>query len=210
VESNLGKRDITSIPFSKKGCDVVDFINKSSARTEVTLRSLVEELSRESGYGRNEIIKQLKIAEDQKKIRLVEARPFKTLGAYAFSPYSSWFLLAIIATILSLGLLLVTSGVVLYLRYIFGSALVLFLPGYSLTEALYAKRKDLDDLTKVALSFGLSLAVIPLMGLILNYNPLGLQLVPLAGSLCAFTLILLTIALFRKYSYYKLSKLAEL
>ena len=40
---------------------------------------------------------------------------------------------------------------------------MLFLPGYALIEALYPKR-ELDELTRFALSIGLSLALVPLTG----------------------------------------------
>ncbi len=70
----------------------------------------------------------------------------------------------------------------LYLRYVFGGLLVLFLPGFSLIELLYAKRKELDDLTRLALSIGLSLAMVPLDGLVLNYTPFGIRLLPVAIS----------------------------
>ncbi len=59
------------------------------------------------------------------------------------------------STIVSVALISVTSGVVIYLRYVFGGLLVLFLPRYSLVELLYAKNNELDELMGDALSIGL-------------------------------------------------------
>jgi len=105
----------------------------------------------------------------------------------------------------SLVLISATSGVALYLRYAFGSVLVLFLPGYALIEPLYPKR-ELDELTRFALSIGLSLALVPLAGLFLNYTPFGIRLVPVAISLAGLTIILQLAALTRKHAYYKVAK----
>ncbi len=45
------------------------------------------------------------------------------------------------------------------LRVIFGLPFVLFLPGYALIAALFPGKGDLDGIERVALSFGLSIAV---------------------------------------------------
>jgi uncharacterized membrane protein len=92
---------------------------------------------------------------------------------------------------------------------VFGGLLVLFLPGYSLVQLLYSKRKELDDLTRLALSIGLSLAIVPLVGLVLNYTPFGIRLLPVAISLGGLTIVLLIGALQRKFSYYKLASYAK-
>ena len=55
-------------------------------------------------------------------------------------------------------------------RIILVLLLVLFLPGYSLIAALFPRKNDLDGIERIALSFGLSIAVVPLLGLALNYT----------------------------------------
>ena len=52
---------------------------------------------------------------------------------------------------------------------------------------LFPKRDDLEDIERVALSFILSLAVNPLLGLILNFTPFGIRLLPILIVLSAFT-----------------------
>jgi len=56
------------------------------------------------------------------------------------------------------------------LRIILGLPFMLFFPGYTLIAALFPKRNALDSIERVALSFGLSIAVVSLVGLILNYG----------------------------------------
>ncbi|MCC6010753.1 MAG: DUF1616 domain-containing protein, partial [Fervidicoccaceae archaeon] len=80
----------------------------------------------------------------------------------------------------------------------FGSLFVLFLPGYALVEALYPDERELAPLERLALSIGLSLAVVPLIGLLLNYTPWGIRLEPVMASLAVFTLIMLMVASYRK------------
>jgi len=63
---------------------------------------------------------------------------------------------------------------------------------------LFPKRDDLDGIERVALSFILSLAVVPLLGLILNFTPFGIRLIPVLFVLSAFTISVSLVALFRR------------
>jgi uncharacterized membrane protein len=90
------------------------------------------------------------------------------------------------------------------LRIVFGSIFVLFIPGYSLVEALYPKEEDISPLERLALSIGLSLALVPLIGLILNYTPWGIRLNPILISLSLTSLILLIISSYRKFNIFRL------
>jgi uncharacterized membrane protein len=71
-------------------------------------------------------------------------------------------------------------------RVTLGLPFVLFFPGYTLIAALYPRRDDLDGIERLALSLGLSLAVVPLIGLVLNYLPWGIRLVPILIGLTLF------------------------
>lgn len=79
-----------------------------------------------------------------------------------------------------------------------GLLMVLFIPGYALIAALFPRKGDLDGIERVALSFGLSIAVVPLIGLGLNYTPWGIRLTPVVISLAVFTVILAAAAHFRR------------
>jgi len=96
-------------------------------------------------------------------------------------------LITIIAvTLILFPLVAFTSGVP---RIIFGLCLVLFFPGYTLLSALFPGKGALSGIERIALSFGLSLAVVPLTGLILNYTPWGIRLYPVLISITLFILI---------------------
>ncbi len=85
-----------------------------------------------------------------------------------------------------------------YVRYILGSLFVLFLPGYSLIKTLFPIR-EIDDIERVALSIGTSLAVVPLVGLLLNYTTWGIRLTPITLSILILTVILATTGVIREY-----------
>ena len=76
------------------------------------------------------------------------------------------------------------------IRIILGLPLVLFLPGHSLIAALFPRKGDLDGIERIALSFGLSIAITPLLGLALNYTPFGIRLLPVLIVLSVFTISL--------------------
>jgi len=79
-------------------------------------------------------------------------------------------------------------------RVVLGLLLVLFLPGYSLIAALFPRKDDLDGIERIALSFGLSIAVVPLLGLALNYTPYGIRMAPILIVLSVFTVLLAVVA----------------
>jgi len=54
------------------------------------------------------------------------------------------------------------------IQALIGLPLVLFIPGYALSYAFFPKKKDLDLMERIALSFGLSFALIPLAVFFLN------------------------------------------
>lgn len=83
------------------------------------------------------------------------------------------------------------------IRIIFGLPFVVFLPGYSLIIALFPKKYQMGNIERVALSFGLSIAVVPFIGLILNYTPLGITLYSTLYSVAGFIFAMSLIAWLR-------------
>ncbi|MDA4126922.1 MAG: DUF1616 domain-containing protein [Thaumarchaeota archaeon] len=148
---------------------------------------------------------------EEKKISLSDSSPPRTLAGYLRSPYSLWFWGAVVALALTFASIYVlpSSAPFVYVRYVFGSIAVLFLPGYTLIEALYPKKEDLDGLERLALSIGLSLALVPLVGLLLNYTPWGIRLSPIIVSLSSLDIALVLAGAYRKESYIKLAATAN-
>jgi uncharacterized membrane protein len=101
---------------------------------------------------------------------------------------------------------LVTSALCIYLpilnisplRVVFALPVVLFIPGYALIAALFPGSDEIDLIERIALSFGLSIAVVPLTGLVLNYTPWGIRLDPIVIALMILTVALILIAQFRR------------
>jgi uncharacterized membrane protein len=84
------------------------------------------------------------------------------------------------------------------LRIIIGIPFVLFFPGYVLMLALFPAKQAISDVERLALSLGLSLAVVPLLGLLLNYLPWGIRLEAILYSLSFFILVMSAVAWFRQ------------
>jgi len=84
------------------------------------------------------------------------------------------------------------------LQIVLGLPFLLFFPGYTLIAALFPRKGSLGGVERIALSFGLSIAVVPLIGLILNYTPWGIRLVPILVSNTAFILAMSGLAWYRR------------
>ena len=67
----------------------------------------------------------------------------------------------------------VDSTLLLYVRYVLGGIFILFLPGFMLISVLYPRGREIDELERLALSIGLSLAIVPLVGLIAKLYSMG-------------------------------------
>jgi uncharacterized membrane protein len=92
-----------------------------------------------------------------------------------------WVLAALLVTLLP-----ALSGTPLPL--LLGLPLVLFIPGYLLVAALFPGKGEIDTLERLALSLGLSIALVPLIGLGLNYTPWGIRPGPVVLALALFSL----------------------
>jgi len=114
-------------------------------------------------------------------------------------------LLNILAILLILIIVFFPSSI---LRLILGLPFVLFFPGYTLTAALFPKGNVIGSIERVALGFGLSIVVFPLLGLILNYTPWGIRLYPMLISVATFILATSVIAWYRRYKLAKEERFA--
>ena len=70
---------------------------------------------------------------------------------------------------------------------LFGIMIVFFVPGYVSVAALFPGSKEIDWFERVGLSFGVSLAVVPLLGLLLNVTPWGIRLDSIVVAIVLFT-----------------------
>lgn len=84
------------------------------------------------------------------------------------------------------------------LRISMGLPFVLFFPGYGLISALLPRRDDPELVERLALSLILSLAMVPLIGLALNYSPWGIRLESILAFLGLFIALTATIGLLHR------------
>jgi uncharacterized membrane protein len=128
---------------------------------------------------------------------------------YLSSDRAFWFwatILLAVATTATVFAVPEDSYPLVYLRYLLGVVFVLFLPGYTFIKALFPTQvpvktssESIDAIERVALSLGMSLALVPIVGLLLNYTPWGVRLTPITLSLLALTVAFALAALLRDY-----------
>ncbi len=105
-------------------------------------------------------------------------------------------IVAIFTTLLLLAVILFPDSV---FRTVLGLPFLLFFPGYVLVSALFPEDGTLDIIERIALSFGLSIAISPLIGLTLNYT-WEISLIPILYSLSLFIYTFSLFAYLRRIS----------
>ena len=84
-------------------------------------------------------------------------------------------------------------------RPIIGAIAVLFVPGYVFIAALFPQKTTLGNGVRLALSFGVSIVIVPLLELALNYTRWGVRLGPTLVVLVVFTLVCVVVASVRRH-----------
>ena len=69
-----------------------------------------------------------------------------------------------------------------------------------LQESDSISQSGIDGIERVALSFGLSIAIVPLLGLVLNFTPWGIRLVPIVVTVSVFTIGCVGVAAHRRWA----------
>ncbi len=184
---------------------------KSTLTTEITADEAVSRGTQGTGAPTWLATRALYSLLEEKKATISDPSPPATALEYLASPYSLWFWGTLAALAVTVGSIYIfpPTAPLIFVRYVFGSIAVLFLPGFTLIEALYPKKEDLDGLERLALSIGLSLALVPLVGLLLNYTPWGIRLNPIVVSLALLDVCLALVGAVRKESYIKLASAAS-
>jgi uncharacterized membrane protein len=83
-------------------------------------------------------------------------------------------------------------------RVISGLLLMLFFPGYTFIAALFPKKNQLSAVERLAFSLGFSIAIVALIGLTLNYSPIGVRLYTVLFPTAVFVLGTSAFAYFRR------------
>jgi hypothetical protein len=176
-----------------------------------SVQELVDLAKARLSKSEEEILRYVTFLQNERRITLRKpSKPdSRTAKAYLKTEQSRWYWIIItLAAATTLIVLTIPENVfpLVYLRYALGVIFVSFLPGYSFIRALFPKlgqsgtnERNIDIVERVALSIGLSLVLVPLVGLILNYTELGVRLAPIILSLFLLTTIFATIAVVREH-----------
>jgi hypothetical protein len=180
-------------------------------RNPETTSQLIRFVQETTNLPKKQLMAILNQLEVEDKLHFITKRDLASTpnGSYLFSSESAWYwtIIAVaLVTVLSVFAIPQDLYPLVYVRNFLGMIFVLFLPGYAFARALLQRKvpfkktsETFDTIERVILSIGLSIALAPMVGLILYYSPLGIGLGPVTLSLLAFTLVFATAAIVREY-----------
>ena len=155
-----------------------------------------------------EIQNAVKKLESEKKITLLEPGIKGNFFHYVMRSYnglSLWLTTAATCLIMTLVFLLPNVEPWSYMRMISGAAFVLFTPGNALVQLLFAHR-NMEQTEQMVLSVGLSIALISIIGLILEYI---LSALTVESAVISIGMLSITISAVANYSHFLSSKRAN-
>jgi hypothetical protein len=186
---------------------IVQIIEKRKPQSVAQLITLVEE---QLHLPKDRILDTVLKLQNQGTIKLKSqiSSAAPNFAAYLKTHEAIWYWSALATATITVALVLTApEGFPWnYLRSTFGIIFVLLLPGYAFIKALFPAQmpiktstQNLDTIERIALGFGMSIALVPIVGLLLNYSPWGIRLTSLVPSLFALTLAFATAAVIREY-----------
>jgi hypothetical protein len=167
------------------------------------VRQLVEAVRKEFSISEDEVLENILRLQNEGKITLTESpKPIpQTFTRYLLSKQAYWYWTTMLIAAITTTLVFAISEdnyPIVYARYLFGAIFVLWVPGYSLIKALFPT-KEIDSIERVALSIGISVALVPIAGLLLSYTPFGIRTTPITISLLALAITFATIAIIKEH-----------
>ena len=144
-------------------------------------------------------------AEGKIELKAREKTPSEKTDSSLRRRALKWYGITVVFLVMTTAVVLVIpedSYPAAVLRQIFGSIFVLWWPGFGLVKALFpsdSQRQTLTSWEQVAVGVCMSIAVVAVVGLILNYTPWGVRLVPLVISLFSIAMLLATVGVVREY-----------
>ncbi|MGD6934463.1 MAG: DUF1616 domain-containing protein [Candidatus Bathyarchaeia archaeon] len=177
-----------------------------------TVQGLIQHIQQRFALSSEEITLILLQLESENKISFAKkkfnALPV-ALKSYIFSSSATWYWLTLVIASLTLLAVFVIPKTVYpltYLRQVMGTLFVGYLPGFTLLKMLYPKKESVDmsskradALERIVLSVSLSIVLVAVDGLIFNYTPFGIRLVPITLTLFLFTFIFALVGVIRSY-----------
>lgn len=129
-------------------------------------------------------------------------------------------------TVLTVAVILLPPVNETIFRFVLGMLFLLFFPGYAFISALFPEAyvpadipagdnpenettgilpgqfyagTGIDGVERVALAFGTSVAIVPLIGIALSFTPWGVDLIPIVSTVAGFTLCATVVAAYRRW-----------
>ena len=178
-------------------------------RKPETIIQLIEQVKKELEIPDKQLLFIIQELEDEKRLQFSDlVFPESTID-YVFSLKAAWYWVILSLSILTAILVFVIPENLVpqvYARSALALIFILYFPGYVIIKAIYPinvplelRSTVLDGVERILLSLGLSLAVTPLIGLILYFTPLGLTILSTTSSLLAITAAFSTLAVWREY-----------
>lgn len=176
-----------------------------------TNQQLINVLQEKISMTPEEIIETLTQLKNQNKIRFGKREEIfiATLSSYVFSRKAEWYWITIalsLATVLAMFTIPDAAYPLIYFRMMLGIVFVLFIPGYSLTKVLFPLKlpmltssEEMDKVERFILNIGLSIALVPIVMLLLNFSPWGIKIASITLSLTCLTCVLATTAILHEY-----------
>jgi magnesium-transporting ATPase (P-type) len=187
---------------------ILDIVKKERPETTQQLIKFLQEKTALSSGEITQLLIQLE-NEDKlhftKKETLLPPKPQPNILSKKIAWY--WVTIAIaILTTLTVFIIPDNAYPIVYLRSALGIVILLFLPGFTFIKMLFPSKvpiktssENMEIIERLALSLGMSLSLIPIVGLILNYTPWGIRLTSITLSLLASTIVFATAAVLREY-----------
>lgn len=183
-----------------------------------SVQQLIDQVQALSSKPKQEILNRIMHLEQEEKIHL-KPPPTSTptkFSSYLRSNHAVWYWITMTLTLATMLVVFVVPEndfPLVYIRYVLGIIFILWLPGYAFIKALFPQtlpftralahslgttENNLDTIERIALSLGMSIALVPIVGLLLNYTPWGIRLTPTVLSLLALTIVFATAAIIRE------------
>jgi len=174
-----------------------------------TVEQLIRITKEKTSFPEHKVIEHIIHLQAQRRIVLREpSKPPPKTSLYLKTKESYWYWATVILAITTtLAVFTIPEGTYpfVHIRYVLVAIFVTWFPGYSFTRALFPKStkrngyKSLSTAERCALTLGLSLVLVAIIGMLLNYSPWGIRLAPICICLFSTTVIFATTATIREY-----------
>jgi hypothetical protein len=189
----------------------VTIIRIAREKKPYNVKELCELVRQDLPVEESKVISAIIKLQDQSKLGLWHQpfSPTPSLMQYLKTNQARWYWITIVITLIAAIFTIAVTGdsyPLIYTRYALGALFALWLPGYAFTRVLYSVNSstrtpsnNISFVERAALSLGMSIALVSIVGILLNYSPWGIRPTPLILSLLVLTLVFATIAVAKEF-----------